>query len=637
MPTRDRLDPVLASLARGILGEGYIPEVIPRMHEILGKVASDGDRDQIVGTLGALATRPGALALTGRATPVPWLGAGEAEAVIQRWLSSRLPRLRQLASELIALSMMSLYGYPGPEWDRVGYPGPQGDAPATPKKIRPLDIDSDITMSCDVVIVGSGAGGGCAAGVLAAAGLDVVVLEKGGHHNESDFSQIEAEAYRDMYLYGGTLTTTDGGIRLFAGGTLGGGTVVNWATSWKTPEPVLREWAAVSGIDAFTSGEMEESLDEVCARLNVNLDSSASGPRDELLENGLKKLGWHVDAMPRNVKGCTQDEACGFCTFGCRVGAKRTSLQTYLQDAAEKGARIVTGADVRSVTVSDGRATGVEARVGAHRLSVKARSVIAAGGSIETPALLLRSGLRGEVGRNLRVHPATAVGGVFDEQIGMWGGVMQARYSNQLDGPWTGGYGPTLESGPAHPGSWATVLPWSDARTHRDLMNEYCRTSTIGFPSRERGSGRVRIDRRGAPKVEYKVSVEDERRIAEGVVAAGKVMEAAGARRIFSFHRESISYEPNGPSAHERWADETRARGYRDGQLRFFSMHQMGSCRMGIDPATSAIDGNNESHEVKDLYVMDASTFPTPSGVNPMISIYGIAHRAASKLAARLG
>ena len=636
-PHQTRIDPVLSSLARGILGEGYTPEVLPRMHQILGKIASDGDRTQMLGTLRALDSRAGALALTGQPVRVSWMSQREAEAVVQRWLGSKVPRLRRLASELVALSMMSLYGHPGAEWDRIGYPGPQGAPPDVPKTINPLDIDADTTLACDVVVVGSGAGGGCAAGVLSAAGLDVVVLERGGYHNESDFSQIEAEGYRDMYLYGGTLTTVDGGVRLFAGGTLGGGTVVNWATSWRTPEPVLREWAAVSGVDAFTNGEIDASLDAVCARLDVNVNSSASGPRDELMENGLKKLGWHVDAMPRNVKGCSQDEACGFCTYGCRIGAKKTSLLTYLQEAADRGARIVTRADVRTVTVRDGRATGIEALVGGHRLTIRARAVVAAGGSIETPALLLRSGLRGQVGHNLRLHPATTVGGVFDEPIGMWGGVMQARYSNQLDGPWTGGYGPTLETGPAHPGAWASILPWVDARSHRDLMTEYAYTSVVGFPSRERGSGRVKIDRRGTPRVEYRVPPDDERRVAEGVVAAGKVLEAAGARRVFTVHHDPISYVPNGSSAHERWAEETRTRGYRDGQLRFFSMHQMGSCRMGVDRSTSAVDATNESHEVKDLYVMDASTFPTPSGVNPMISIYGIAHRSATKLAERLG
>ncbi len=639
MPSRHPrdTDPVLAALARGILGAGYVPEVLPRMNETLSNVASDADRNQLLATLRFLDTRPGSLALTGRAVPGSWLSPADAEATVRRWKSSRVPQLRELASVLISLAMAALYGHPGAEWTRIGYPGPLGPPPDVPKKITPLPLDADEVLECDVVIVGSGAGGGCAAGVLAEAGLDVVVLEKGDYRNEADFTQIEGEGFRDLYLYGGTLTTADLGIRLFAGSTLGGGTVVNWATSWKTPAPVLQEWAEVSGIDAFASGEMEESLDEVSKRLSVNLESSASGPRDAVMEEGLKRLGWHVDIMPRNVTGCTQDEACGFCTYGCRAGAKQSSLLTYLQDAADRGAKMIVGADVRRVRISDGRASGVEAEVGGHRLTVNARAVVAAGGSIETPALLLRSGLGGQVGHNLRLHPATAVAGVFDHHVGMWGGVMQARYSNQLKGPWTGGYGATLETGPAHAGAWATVIPWTGAAAHRQMMTDYPNTSAVGFPSRERGSGRVRIDKKGVPRVDYKITPDDESRIAEAVVAAGKVLEAAGARRIFTLHKLPIEYRLDGPGAHERWADETRARGYRNGQLMFFSMHQMGSCRMGVDPSTSAVDARNESHEVKDLYVMDASTFPTPSGVNPMISIYGIANRAAKKLANRLG
>lgn len=606
------------------------------MHGTLSNLASDAQFKQLYSTLAALNTKAGALALTGRPVPVPWLRPDEAEALIQRWKSSKVEQIRKLASILISLAMMARYGRPSDEWERIGYPGPPGPPPDVPKKLEPLDIERDETLYCDVVIVGSGAGGGCAAGILAEAGLDVVVLEKGGYRNEADFTQYESEAHNQMYLYGGTFMTADQGIRLFAGSTLGGGTVINWTTSWKTPEPVLREWAQVSGIDAFVSGEIEESLDSVCEHLNVNFESSAASKRDELMEDGLKRLGWHVDSMPRNVEGCSQDEACGLCTYGCRIGAKKSSLITYLEEAAAHGARMVVGADVRKVLIRDGRAHGVEARIGRHSLKVEARAVVAAGGSLETPALLLRSGMGGQVGRNLRLHPATAVFGIFDEHVGMWGGVNQARYSNQLDGPFTGGYGPTLETGPAAPASFATVLPWTSAAQHRDFMREYPNASSVGFPSRERGSGRVKIERSGAPKVVYKINKDDESRIAEGVVAAGKVLEAAGARKIFTLHHLPISYEPNGPSSHDRWADETRRRGYRNRQLMFFSMHQMGSCRMGIDPKASAIDGNNESHDVKNLYVMDASTFPTPSGVNPMISIYGIAHRAAKKLAHHL-
>jgi choline dehydrogenase-like flavoprotein len=628
--------PVLTALARGVLGELYSPEVPERMAGTLSRLASEAALKRVVGTLRFADTKAGALALTGSATPLSWLSASEAESVVKRWRASRVLAVRQLGSAMVTLAMDSYYGHPGPHWKRIGYPGPPGPPPDEPRKLHPLPIDSDEELTCDVVIVGSGAGGGCAAGVLSAAGLDVLVLERGGYRAPRDFHQNEADSMRELYLYSGTLTTTDGGIRIFAGSTLGGGTVINWTSSWKTPEPVLKEWAEVSGIRAFANGEIQESLDAVCDRLNVNLDSSAALKRDQLLEDGLKRLGWHVDSFPRNVEGCTQDEACGFCIYGCRKNAKRSSLVTYLEDAAANGTRLVVGADVRKVLVQEGRAQGVEALVGPHRLRVRSRVVIAAAGSIETPALLLRSGLGGRVGHNLRLHPATTVLGLFDEHVAAWSGVYQARYSNHLTGGWIGGYGPTLETGPAHPGAVSCLLPWESANDHRSLMDAYTSISPVGFPLRDRGSGRVKIDRSGAPLVRYKISPSDEKAIVEGVVAAGKVLEAAGARKIFTLHSSPIPFQPNGRGGHDRWADEIRRRGAKQDRMAYFTMHQMGSCAMGVDPTRSAIGAENESHEVAGLYVMDASTFPTPSGVNPMISIYGIAHRAASKLAQKL-
>ena len=108
----------------------------------------------------------------------------------------------------------------------------------------------------------------------------------------------------------------------------------------------------------LASGEFEQSLDAAAARLGVNTDSSAAGRRDEVMEEGLKKLGWHVDLIPRAVRGCPQDEQCGYCGFGCRLGAKQSSMRTYLEDTAGAGARIVVDADVRKVEIADGRAAG---------------------------------------------------------------------------------------------------------------------------------------------------------------------------------------------------------------------------------------------------------------------------------------
>ena len=628
---------VLAALARGALGDRYQPEVAERMAWAIEGLWSHKDRSTLIRILRALDTRSGALALTGRPVPVSWLSATEAEAVLQRWKGSRLAATRDLASTFVTFSMTHLYGYRSPVWDLIGYPGPPDVDAVAPAKVAPIAIEADEEMKCDVVVVGSGAGGGCVAGELAQRGFDVIVVEKGGYETEATFDQVSAAAFHDMYLYRGQFATADHGIRLLAGSTLGGGTVVNWSTSWKTPRPVLEEWRRVSGIDAFTSGEIEESLDAVSARLNVTTEASAAGKRDELLEDGLKRLGWHVDLMPRAVRGCAQDERCGFCPYGCRIGAKQSTTRTYLEDAAARGARLIVGADVREVTIQDGRAKGIEATCGRHRLSIKARAVVVACGSVETPALLLRSGLKGRVGYNLSLHPGTALGAVFDDDVRMWEGTMQSRYTNELGAAWSGGYGATLETGPLHPYEWSVATPWVSAADHARRMNEYVKTSHVAVLSRDTARGRIKIDKYGVPIVEYKVSTDDEKRIADGVIAAGAAMEAAGAREVFTTHRAgAISYRPNGPGAHEGWADEVRSAGFVTGKVIFASMHQMGSCAMGTDPALSVVGAENESHDVRSLFVTDASTFPTPSGVNPMLSVYGIAHRAAQKIATRL-
>jgi long-chain-alcohol oxidase len=626
----------LAVLARGVLGDGYAPEIPARMLDTVGLLPSERDRKQLFTILRVLDSKLGALALTGRPVPVSWLTPHEAESLLIRWRSSRVRLQQRLANIFISLATSALYGHPGPEWTRIGYAGPLGSIPNEPKRLHPLEISSDEEISCDVVVVGSGAGGGCVAAGLQVAGYEVVVVEKGAYRNESDFTHLEHEAGRDLYLYGMTLSTTDGGGRIVAGSTLGGGTLVNFATSFRTPTHVMEEWHRVSGIEAFVSGEFEAALDEAAKRVGVNTDSSAAGRRDALMEEGLKALGWHVDMMPRAVRGCTQDEQCGYCGFGCRVGGKQSTMRTYLEDAADKGARIVVNADVQKVIICDGRAEGVLALADGHRIVVKARAVVVAGGSIETPALLLRSGLGGQVGRNLRLHPGVAPFATFDEEVRVWEGTTQARYSLQLQ-DWDGGYGPILETIPVHPGSLAVFLPWLSASQHRDLMGRAARVSFCGVLGRDRTAGRVRVGKDGKPRVHYEVSKDDARRLTEGLIAAGRVLEAAGATEITTVHARAlpISYRP-GAGAHERWADEVRRIGNRKQTWTFGSWHQMGSCRMGTDRASSVVDANNESHEVKNLFVTDASTFPTASGVNPMLSIYGIATRAANKIAERL-
>ena len=521
-------------------------------------------------------------------------------------------------------------------WLEMGYPGPAGPPPQVDKPIRTENITGDTTIDTDVVVVGSGAGGGTVAGVMAAAGLEVVVLERGGYHNESDFSHLEADAYRSMYLDGALGFSADGSTLMLAGSTLGGGTVINYTTSFPTPTDIREEWDRVAGFDGVFSGEQFEiSTNAVQTRFNVNQDHGSPSNRDQLMEKGLRGLGWHVDEMPRNAAGCT-DRECGYCTMGCRIGAKRSTLATYLQDAADAGARIITDADVRLVETDEGRAVGVMGKVGGHTVRVKSRAVVLAAGALNTPAILLRSGLGGAAaGRYLRVHPVTALWGRFDERVEPWTGILQTRYSDQfanLDGH---GHGFKFETAPVHPLFPSAFIGWQDGASFKRDVLGLGHINVAGILLRDRDHGRVVIRKDGSPVWKYRISKFDQGHVRIAVRRAAEMLAESGAKEVITSSIRAVRWMPASGSL-DTFMEDADAIGYGPNRTSYFSFHQMGSARMGSDPSTSVVDINNETHDTRGLYVMDGSCFPTASGVNPMLSIAAIAHRGATILADRI-
>ena len=240
------------------------------------------------------------------------------------WCDSGVTQRRAAFQALRKGALLTYYMIPGengrnPVWDAIGYPGPLGPVEnPPPPELRPIRPSADMEIQCDVCVVGSGAGGGTAAGVLAAAGLDVVVLEAGEYYSAKDFDGGEFDGFARMYLNGGATATADQSVGLLAGATVGGGTVVNYSTSFRTPDDVREEWAGL-GVPAFAGDEYGASLDAVCERLGVNHEHSTASPRDEVMLRGIEQLGWHWDRMPRNVRGCDQGERCGQCGMGCRA------------------------------------------------------------------------------------------------------------------------------------------------------------------------------------------------------------------------------------------------------------------------------------------------------------------------------
>jgi long-chain-alcohol oxidase len=567
---------------------------------------------------------------------------GQREQVLLSWADSRLPQRRAVFQALRKAALLFYYIVPGrtggrnPAWDAIGYDGPLGQLPdASPRALHPTQIDRDTSLDCDVVIVGSGAGGGTAAAVLAGAGLDVIVVEGGDYYDDRDFDGSEYKALTRYYM-GAPNATHDQSVGLIAGSCLGGGTVVNYSTSFRTPDDVRAEWAG-HGVPAFVSADYTASLDAVCERLGVNQEHNEPSTRDRKLQEGCVNLGWHVDAMPRGVRHCAQGRECGYCGLGCRVGAKQSVVKTWLADAHSTGTRLIVRTRVQRVRVQGGVARGIDARTAdGHRVTVNARAVIAACGAIHTPALLRRSGLGNQnIGKHLKLHPAAAVFGVFDEELKPWEGVMQALYSDQfrdLDD----GYGLKFETAAQHPHLLVPFGPWRSAREHFRLVEAISNTTPIGVLLRDRDGGEVRVGRDGEPVVRYKLSDFDAGHLRTGLDGAAQVLEAAGARRIFSSHARWVGFDPGQQGSRAQFISDADATGYGPGQVVLNSFHIMGSARMGGSPAGSACDPAGQTWDVRNLYVLDGSSFPTASGVNPQISIQAIAHMSARGLAAKL-
>jgi long-chain-alcohol oxidase len=560
--------------------------------------------------------------------------------VMLSWADSRLA-LRRAAFQALRKAMGFLYvmlpgeaGEINPVWANIGYPGPIGvQRPDAPRKLNVIVPREEMGLKCDVCVIGSGAGGGVAAAALAAAGKEVIVLEAGGYFDDADFDGAELQGFQKLYAECGFASTRDHSVGFLAGECLGGGTVVNYCTSFRTPDEIREEWAD-EGVGWIGGSEYTKSLDAVCERLSVNTKHNRVSKREEILQRGLKRLGWHVAAMPRNVIGCEQGKLCGYCGYGCAIGAKQSTVKTWLADAQTYGAKFVVETRADKVRVERGAASGVEAwSKKGHRVVVKCKHVVVACGAIHTAALLLRSGLDNEhIGRHLHLHPVSNVSGIFDEEILPWEGTMQAIYSDQHR-HLTGNYGVKYETTALQPVIAMAVMPWREPRDFRARMSQLKNTSAIGVLLRDRGAGHVTIDREGHPVSSYSLSDFDRRHMQIGFRGAAEILENAGAMRIYSPHAKLCSYEPGKNGSIETFVGDMDAAGWGNAQLALFSFHIMGTARMGDSPGFSATNPDGETWEVKNLYVMDGSSFPSASGVNPMISIEAIAHRNAAVLA----
>jgi choline dehydrogenase-like flavoprotein len=567
------------------------------------------------------------------------LGAQGFAAVPQEERERQLAELAELSDEAALgvrayrqLTLLLHYGMPGsPSWPVLGYPGPMRPLPAVPDRpvIRPLaTAGADLVLDADACVVGSGAGGGVVAATLAEAGMRVVVLEAGGHHDRADFDQLEMTAMRNVFYRGGLASTVEG-VALLAGSCLGGGTTVNWTNCVRPGERVRADWAA-AGLEGLDGPDFDAHLDAVLARISANDRCSDLNDPNGRLQEGSAALGWSFQRTLRNTDPATYDPvSAGYLGFGDATGSKQGTLETYLVDAFEHGAQIVVGCRADRVLSRAGRAAGVEATCAdGARVTVRCPTVVVAAGALESPALLLRSGLGGPaVGRGLRLHPVAAMYGLYEAEQRAWWGAPQTGICDEFAGV-EDGHGLLVECVQYAPGLIASSLPWRSGRQHKESMTHLDHAATFIFLIRDRGAGRVTIDAAGEAVHSYRIEDEvDRRNFRRGLGALARLHEAAGAREIHALTQAPLTWRRGGDL--DRFVEDVQAIPPEPGAMPVFSAHQTGSCPMGLDPATSVAGPWGELHDCRGVWIGDGSGFPSATGINPMVTIMALARRTA--------
>ncbi|XP_042034263.1 long-chain-alcohol oxidase FAO4A-like [Salvia splendens] len=504
-------------------------------------------------------------------------------------------------------------------------------------------MSPSLVIRCDVVVVGSGAGGGVVAGVLAKAGYKVLVLEKGNYVPRNEFSLLEGEAMDEMYLSHGVLATENMDVLILAGSTVGGGTTINWSAAIRTPLHVRKEWSENHGLELFSSKVYERALDVVSERIGVQSEFDEEGFNNMVLRKGCNNLGYNVETIPRNS---APDHNCGSCCLGCRDGKKKGVNETWLVDLIESGnGAVLPGCEATRVVIGIGRASGVAFKFGSGETAVvEARATVVACGAICTPPLLKRSGLRNpSIGRNLHLHPVVMGWGYFPEAAS-WppsakrshkGAIMTAMTKfviadyDGMAGPGPG-YEVLIQTPALHPGMFSALTPWRSGEDIKARLVKFSRTVHIFALARDRGSGEVK----SPDHIRYEMEGGDEENLRRGLGRVLRILVAAGAEEVGTQNRRGrvLRAAEAGGEEVERFVEEESGRALGRLESPVCSAHQMGSCRMGVDPRVSAVGPTGMTWEVEALYVADSSVFPTALGVNPMLTVQAIAYCTAQSI-----
>jgi choline dehydrogenase-like flavoprotein len=501
-----------------------------------------------------------------------------------------------------------------------------------------------VRLTCDVAIVGSGAGAGVTAELLTSAGLDVVIVEEGPLRSSSDFHQHEAEAYPQLYQESAGRKTADKAINILQGRCVGGSTTVNWTSSFRTPPTTLKFWHEHFGLDGFGEADMAPWFAQAERRLSMAEWHTAPNENNEILRRGAAKLGIPAAVIHRNVKGCWNLGSCG---MGCPTNAKQSMLVTTIPAALDRGARLLVQTRVQTLAIEQGRVkslgcvgVAVNGDLTGASCEIVAKHVVLSGGAINSPALLLRSNApdpHERLGRRTFLHPVVISAATFAQPVEGWQGAPQSIYSDHFvdEFPPAGPMGFKLEAPPLHPIIFSTTLAGlgaAQAETLKAFPHAQALLALLrdGFHDEAPG-GRVRLKKDGTPELDYPLTDYVMAGARRALHHMAELQFAAGATSVIPVHEQAERYATWGAAK-----AAIAALPMEPYLTRVVSAHVMGGCGIASTETLGVVRPDGVHWQVENLSVHDGSLFPTSIGANPQLSVYGLTNRLATALAKRL-
>jgi choline dehydrogenase-like flavoprotein len=542
--------------------------------------------------------------------------------LINKLQSSNVETLRKLGFSITALfglsTARSLSGE-GSVYKYLDYP--------VYKNSKIKKRENSIPKNLEVAVIGSGAGGGIAANLLNQK-YEVGIFDKG--HFPNGETNNETFGYHNFYETNAIQQTRGYKVQLLAGMGIGGGTSINWTTSLRTPDNILSEWDALTQQNNyFNSDSFNKSLDYICQNLNVDETNNKIPQKEIKLAQGLELNKTSYKIIPRNTKNNDCLES-GFSTFGHSDDTINSSYKSWFSKDKFNEDNIYSNTQVKSLAISNGKATHVNVEHNGQSYSVAVEKVILASGSLNTPKILLNSGYKNKhLGQHLKLHPVSGVAGKFSDLQNPWAGSMQGIYSDdnlfRKDN-----YGYLLEGLPMHPSLFFPFFP-NNQDNFADFISSYNYWSGSIVLTSDTSSGSI-INKNPQHLWKYNLNNFDHGNLLHGIENLVKANFLAGAEEIMVATSPTMHWKRESNEDIESFIGKLRKVRNEPFRILLGSAHQMGTARIHPNPSEGVVDLNGKVHGLENVYITDSSTFPRCSGVNPMITIQAMSHFLASKI-----